>query len=211
MKQSLDNLNRKRGGLVLSLILIFGEFVSCSFGTDKDTPLPGKPLNQFQFNTEGSFLKSENKVSSNEVIPTENSGTKATGHPNVDYNKSVSRQIFVPSEVEGKWKAVKILIQNKKDEKKEKTKILELGTSFIPEGSELKITMGPFLPNFIMDKTTYTSIGNRELNPAVHLVVEENGKIIYKGWVFKKFPLMYAFEHQVFSIKLLGGIPVIVS
>ena len=54
-------------------------------------------------------------------------------------------------------------------------------------------------------------MGNEALNPAVQLIVEENGKIIYKGWAFKNFPLMYAFEHQLFSIKLLGAIPADVS
>ena len=37
------------------------------------------------------------------------------------------------------------------------------------------------------------------------------GKIIYKGWAFKKFPSMYEFEHQLISIELLGAIPTVVS
>ena len=68
--------------------------------------------------------------------------------------------------------------------------------------------VGPFLPNFMMNKSAYTSMGNEELNPAVQLIVEENGKIIYKGWVFKNFPTMYAFEHHEYSIKLIEAIPV---
>jgi len=39
-------------------------------------------------------------------------------------------------------------------------------------------------------------------------MVEEAGKIIYKGWAFKRFPSMYEFEHQLISIELLEAIPV---
>ena len=165
--------------------------IGCSMGTDKSTPLPEKSLNKLS-NIEGS-------------------STKTGEHPEVNEIKNVPRKILVPSEVEGKWKAVKIMVRNKKDEELGGIQTLELGTSFVPSGSELKVTLGPFLPNFMMDKTTYTSTGNEVLNPAVQLIVEEAGKVIYKGWVFKKFPSMYAFEHHLISIELLGAIPAHVS
>ena len=185
--------------------------MGCSIGTDKSTPLPEKSLDQIEFNIEGPLLKFESKVPSSKAILAEGSGITVDGHPKVDDNKIILRKIVVPSEVEGKWKAVKILIRNKKNEEKGEIRIVQLGASVTPANSGLKVAVGPFLPNFMMDKTTYTSIGNEELNPAVQLIVEENGKIIYKGWTFKKFPSMYAFEHQFFSIKLLGAIPVVIS
>ena len=123
----------------------------------------------------------------------------------------VVRKVVIPSEVVGKWNAVKILVRNKKDEKLGGVYSLNLGSSFIPAGSELKVTVGPLLPNFIMDKKVYTSKGNELLNPAVQLMVEEAGKIIYKGWAFKRFPSMYEFEHQLISIELLEAIPVVAS
>ena len=160
-------------------------------GTDKSTPLPNKPLNKLS-NIEGS-------------------GTKLGEHPEVNGVKIVPRKILVPPEVEGKWKAIKIMVRNKIDEELGGVQTLELGTSFIPSGSELKVTLGPFLPNFVMDKTTYTSMGSEILNPAVQLIVEEKGKVIYKGWIFKNFPSMYAFDHHLISIELLGVIPAQVS
>ena len=211
MKQNLGNLNHGKRFLILALIFIFGGSVGCSIGTDKSTPLPEKSLNQLRFNTEGPLLELESKAPSAKAILTEGSGTGVNGHPQIDDNKIIPRTIVVPSEVEGRWKAVKILIRNKKNEERGGIQIVELGTSIIPDDSELKVTVGPFLPNFMMDKKTYTSVGNEELNPAARLIVEENGKIIYKGWAFKKFPSMYAFEHKIFSIKLLGAIPAVVS
>ena len=189
-------------------MVIFSGGTGCSIGTDKSEPLPEKSLGQLS-NIEGSSFKLNGTTSSKELI--EGSENNERGHPQVNSKVLISRKIVVPSEVEGKWNAVKILVRNKEDEKLEGIHTLNLGSSFTPVGSGLIVTLGPFLPNFMMDQKTYTSIGNELLNPAVQLIVEEAGKIIYKGWVFKKFPSMYEFEHQLISIELLGAIPAIVS
>ncbi|NIQ02939.1 MAG: DUF2155 domain-containing protein, partial [Nitrospinaceae bacterium] len=41
-------------------------------------------------------------------------------------------------------------------------------------------------------------------NPAVQLVVEREGEIIYKGWAFEKFPDLYSFEHKDYQLQLVG-------
>jgi len=193
---------------LLFLIVIFSGGTGCSIGTDKSEPLPEKSLGQLS-NIEGSSFKLNDKTRLKELV--KESGTNAGGHPQVNGKQLVSRETVVPSEVEGKWNAVKILVRNKEDEGLGGIHTLNLGSSFTPVGSGLIVTVGPFLPNFMMDQKTYTSIGNEPLNPAVQLIVEEAGKIIYKGWAFKKFPSMYEFEHQLISIELLGAIPAIVS
>jgi len=86
-----------------------------------------------------------------------------------------------------------------------------IGSSFQIGDSGIKVTAGPFLPNFVMDQGTYTSMNNQAVNPAVQLVVEENGKVLYKGWTFAKYPEMYAFEHEVFALELKDYIPEDVS
>ena len=193
---------------LLFLMVIFSGGTGCSIGTDKSEPLPEKSLGQLS-NIEGSSFKLNGTTSSKELI--EGSENNESGHPQVNSKVLISRKIVVPSEVEGKWNAVKILVRNKEDEELGGIHTLNLGSSFTPVGSGLIVTLGPFLPNFMMDQKTYTSIGNEPLNPAVQLIVEEAGKIIYKGWAFKKFPSMYEFEHQFISIELLGAIPAIVS
>ena len=193
---------------LLFLLVIYSGGTGCSIGTDKSEPLPEKSLGQLS-NIEGSSFKINGTTSSKELIV--GSENNESGHPQVDSKGFVSRKIVVPSEVEGKWNAVKILVRNKEDEELGGIHTLNLGSSFTPVGSGLVATVGPFLPNFMMDQKTYTSIGNEPLNPAVQLIVEEVGKIIYKGWAFKKFPSMYQFEHQLISIELLGAIPTVVS
>ena len=86
-----------------------------------------------------------------------------------------------------------------------------LGSSFKLDGSTIKVVVGPFMPNFVMTQTNYTSKGNDLTNPAVRLIVEENGKTLYKGWAFAKYPTMYAFEHDEFAFQLMDYIPADVS
>ena len=201
-------MSRRKRLFLLFLIVIFNGGTGCSIGTDKSEPLPEKSLSQLS-NIEGSSFKLNDTTSSQELA--KELEINAGGHPQVNGKQLISREIVVPSEVEGKWNAVKILVRNKEDEQLGGIHTLNLGRSFTLVGSGLIVTVGPFLPNFMMDQKTYTSIGNEPLNPAVQLIVEEAGKIIYKGWAFKKFPSMYEFEHQLISIELLGAIPAVVS
>ena len=132
-------------------------------------------------------------------------------HLEVKEGVKIDRGIIVPKEVEGKWKAVKIMVRNKIDESRSLMRTTALGSSFQIEGSAIKVTVGPFMPNFVMTQTNYTSNGNELNNPAVQLVVEEKGKTLYEGWAFSKYPAMYAFEHEEFVFQLMDYIPEDVS
>jgi hypothetical protein len=132
-------------------------------------------------------------------------------HPSVQAEVKVQRTVVVPDESDGKWKAVKLLIENKKDVGRNEMKTITLGSSFLLEDSGIKVTVGPFFPNFVMSQKAYTSSGNELTNPAVQLVVKQNGKTLYTGWAFAKYPTMYAFEHEDFALKLMDYIPIDVS
>ena len=141
----------------------------------------------------------------------EGSGSEVKDHPTVQPAEKLQREVRIPQNVEGKWKAVQILIRNKADDGKSELKTVALGSSFQIADSGIKVTAGPFLPNFVMDQGTYTSMNNQAINPAVQLVVEENGKVLYKGWTFAKYPDMYSFEHELFALELKDFIPEDVS
>ena len=140
------------------------------------------------------------------------SGTNLEGvHPGVKEGVNIDRGIVIPKAVEGQWKAIKIMVRNKIDESRSSMKTVSLGSSFKLDGSTIQVMVGPFMPNFVMTQTNYTSKGNELMNPAVRLVVEENGKTLYKGWAFAKYPTMYAFEHDEFAFQLMDYIPADVS
>ena len=178
--------------------------MGCGGGSDSDAPQPqAKKISDVdvpQF--EGS--RSKLSYSEKQAKPDET-------HPGVKAGVKVDRVVVVPQEVEGQWKAVKIMVRNKIDESRNSMKTVSLGDSFKLDGSAIKVKVGPFLPNFVMTQKNYSSKGNELTNPAVRLVVEENGKTLYEGWAFAKYPTMYAFEHDEFALQLMDYIPADVS
>ena len=138
----------------------------------------------------------------------EGSGTDADDHPPIpEGQKNVQREIVVPKSVAGKWKAVKILVRDKTDEERNTLKLVDLGSSFQIGDSGITISAAEFFPNFVLDQSKYTSMDNELGNPAIHLVITENGKELYNGWTFAKYPGLYAFEHERYSIQLMDFIP----
>jgi hypothetical protein len=189
--------------LVIAVALLNG---GCGGSGKNETPLPqSKKISDVdvpQF--EGSQSKSDYSGKKAVATPDET-------HPGVKNGVKIDRVVIVPQEVEGHWKAVKIRVLNKIDESKTSMKIVSLGESFKLNGTTIKVIVGPFMPNFVMTQKNYSSKGNELTNPAVRLVVEENGKTLYEGWAFAKYPTMYAFEHDEFALQLMDYIPADVS
>ena len=188
------------------LALTVGLLAGCSGGSDTQMP-QGKRISDVDVpQYEGS--RSKPIETTIEQKPEINS--KGV-HPGLKEGVNIDRGIVIPKAVEGQWKAIKIMVRNKIDESRSSMKTVSLGSSFKLDGSTIKVMVGPFMPNFVMTQTNYTSKGNELKNPAVRLVVEENGKILYKGWAFAKYPTMYAFEHDEFAFQLMDYIPADVS
>jgi len=138
----------------------------------------------------------------------EGSGTSAEDHPPVtEDQKNVNREIIVPKSVAGKWKAVKILVRDKSDEELNTIQTVELGSSFKLGDSGITVNAAEFFPNFVLDQASYTSMDNTLGNPAIHLVITENGKELYNSWTFAKYPGLYAFEHARYGLQLMDFIP----
>ena len=190
-------------GLALAVLLLIG----CSGGSNDKPLTQAKKISEVdvpQF--EGSQSKPL-QASVKKELETNLGGV----HPGVKEEVKIDRGIVIPKEVKGQWKAVKIMVRNKIDESRSSMKTASLGSSFNLGGSGIKVTVGPFMPNFVMTQKNYSSNGNELINPAVRLRVEDKGKILFEGWAFAKYPTMYAFEHDEFAFQLMDYIPADVS
>lgn len=160
---------------------------------------------------EGSATKTAPPPLSDQQLA-EGSGSDIGDHPVLPGDqKQVYREVTVPKSVAGKWQAVKILVLDKRDEERNTMQTVALGSSITLGDSGITVTAQEFLPNFVMDKTSYTSLDNTLGNPAVHLVIHENGQEIFEGWIFGKYPNLYAFQHDRFALQLMDFIPAPVS
>jgi len=114
-------------------------------------------------------------------------------------------QIVVPDSVKNKWKAVVITIEDKTNNTTEDVTI-PLNSTHEVKGSNLKIKVGDFLPDFKMDGVTITSSSNEPNNPAVRIIVSEGDEEIFKGWLYSKFPAIHPFQHEKYGLLLKEGI-----
>jgi len=114
-------------------------------------------------------------------------------------------KVVVPDAVKGKWKAVKIEITDKSTNKIEEV-VTNLNSEYRIPNSNLVLKTDDFFPDFRMEGTTITSASNEPKNPAVHVIVTENGTLIFNGWLYSKFPSIHPFQHERFNIRLIEGI-----
>jgi hypothetical protein len=113
--------------------------------------------------------------------------------------------VSVPNEVKGKWRAVKLSITDKQAGK-EGFVTIEVGKTVKVNGTNLVIKVENFLPHFVMDGTTLTSSSNAPKNPAVQVLVTENGKNVFKGWLFTLYPNTHAAQHPKYGFGLVDFI-----
>jgi hypothetical protein len=206
--------------------MLFATWIGgCTAGSEKTAEVPKPVVNEKSIKdlrlpsgAEGSGAGAEEKpaLPPADLSYAEGSGgvgarLEDKGHPQVAGAEKKEREVFIPDDVKGKWKAVKLLVKNKKDETRNEFKIVELGKNFTLANGTITVSVGPFFPNFVMSENRYSSMNNSPINPAVQLVVEEKGKVIYKGWTFERYPTLYAFEHETYGLQLVDFIPADVS
>lgn len=216
MKEKLKKLLGINGLIIVAIVFTAVWIVRGNNSTPERVEIPDEVANSLKLPSAIDPPPAEVSSMANETVGEagrqyEGSGTKFEIHPETNEADKIDRSILMPENVKGKWKAVKLMVRNKDDEEQNEMKTVELGSSFPLGDSGLKVTVGPFFPNFVMDKTRYTSMDNKLINPAVRLVVEENGKTIFEGWAFEKYPSLYAFKHEKYSLQLMDSVAADVS
>ncbi|RJQ56370.1 MAG: hypothetical protein C4526_01985 [Nitrospiraceae bacterium] len=125
----------------------------------------------------------------------------------------VEFQVVVSQEVKERWSAVRFIIEDKAKNSKQELSAPINGEVKIPD-SNLTVKVGPFLPDFKMAGDTITSASGDLNNPAVGVVIYENGKQIFPepgkkwGWLWsrKELQMMHPFQHERFTLALKEGI-----
>ncbi|OGW38505.1 MAG: hypothetical protein A2Y97_00525 [Nitrospirae bacterium RBG_13_39_12] len=120
-------------------------------------------------------------------------------------------QVVVPDFIKGKWSSAKLILEDKVA-KTRKEYIVKLGSDFNVPNSNIKISVGQYLPDFKMEGLTMTSLSNTPNNPALAIKIFENNKQIFPapgkqwGWLFEKVPNIHPFEHARYGITLKEGV-----
>jgi hypothetical protein len=130
-------------------------------------------------------------------------GPMAAPHGNLGTKEQ--KVIEVPADVKKTWHKVKLVFADKST-KKTKEFTADVNSKLEIPGTDLKVAVGEFLPNFKMMGSTITSGSNEPTNPAVRVEIFEKGKSVFKGWLFAKMPEIHPFEHDKYELILKEGL-----
>ena len=128
----------------------------------------------------------------------------AQPHPPVG---STGRTVRVPDLVKGKWQAVKLKVELKSGATAPQVVTVKLGGEHAIPGSTLKLRVDDFLPALQVKDNEITSASNEPSNPAALVTIWDGDKEAFRGWLFGKFPEMQPFEHPMYRITLVEGVP----
>ena len=169
---------------VVAAVLVAGlvvSFAGCKKKEEKPQLPPGHP------STEGG-------------MPPQ--GMPPTGMPDMP---KVDRKVVVPKEVAAKWKAVKLMVEDKTAKTNKEYTINVGGEQAIPN-TNFKVKVLFFLPDFRMGEKDITSSSDKPNNPAAQVAILEGGKEIWKGWLYSMHPGIHPFQHEKIGLALSGGV-----
>ncbi len=83
---------------------------------------------------------------------------------------------------------------------------IPLGDTVELGDSGLTLTAHAFVPDFVMDEGGITSRSADPNNPAVRVVISEDGAVDYEGWLFASMPGIHPYPHARYQVLLIEGI-----
>jgi len=122
-----------------------------------------------------------------------------------DLAGSVPSRLVVPPEVVAAYSGIRVAWRDASSGKEGEIEVPLAGTAAIP-GSSLEVRADTYLPAFTMSSDVITSSGIDPENPAARVVVSEEGRQLFAGWIFTRFPDVHPFTHGRFAIRLEGGV-----
>ncbi len=181
---------RRVMGIVLTTFLIAGFITGCKKQEEQPAPkeqqIPAVPIQTPMGQASAQPLRSPHGDSGGMV-------------------SKVPKTVVVPDSVKGKWSKVILAVEDKGSGKTDEYTV-NLKSEFKIPGSNLKIAVREFLPDFRMTEDTITSGSNELNNPAVRVEIFEKDKSIFKGWLYEKYPGVHPFDHPKYAITLRKAI-----
>ena len=146
----------------------------------------------------------------------------ATGHENAQRGSSAtggasgnatalaaidfSTPATIAPEIAAAWSGVRIRVVDRERGSEETFDIPLNGADLLGE-SGLVLSAGIFLPDFILDENGITSRSAAPINPAVRVVISEDGVEDFEGWLFAAMPEIRPYPNPRYEVLLVEGIP----
>jgi len=139
-------------------------------------------------------------------MPDDDVHATATGGPMGGMMGGLNTDIRLDPEIAGAWSGIRVHVV---DLETGDIQIIDvvLGETVALGESGLTLSAATFVPDFVMDEGGITSRSAETQNPAARVVIAEEGKVDYEGWLFAAMPEIHPFPHDRYQVLLVEGIP----
>ena len=118
----------------------------------------------------------------------------------------LNTEIALDPEIAGAWSGIRVKVIDSETGDAQ-TIDIQLGETVGLGDSGLTLSADTFVPDFVMDEGGITSRSAETHNPAVRVVIAEEGVADYEGWLFAAMPEIHPFPHDRYQVLLVEGIP----
>jgi hypothetical protein len=112
----------------------------------------------------------------------------------------------IEPDIAAAWSGVRIRVIDRDGGAEEIFDIPINGAELLGE-SGLVLSAGVFLPDFILDESGISSRSAEPINPAVRVIISEDGMEDFEGWLFASMPEIRSYPHERYEVLLVEGIP----
>jgi hypothetical protein len=118
----------------------------------------------------------------------------------------INAEVTLDPEIADDWRAIRIRLVEL-ETMSESFHEIAIGEAAALGESGLTLRVETFIPHFVMAGDGISSRSAEPQNPAAQIVIIEEGKDDYQGWLFAAMPEIHAYPHPKYGVMLVEGIP----
>jgi hypothetical protein len=118
----------------------------------------------------------------------------------------INAEVTLDPEIADDWSAIRVRLVDLASGA-DSTHEIALGEEAVLGDSGLTLRAITFIPDFVMGENGISSRSAVPQNPAARVVIVEEGKADFEGWLFGAMPEIHAYPHDAWGVVLVEGVP----
>lgn len=118
----------------------------------------------------------------------------------------MNREIHLDDSVRAAWTGIRVKVEDLKGGSSQSYDI-PIGATQPLGDTGLTLQAKAFVPDFTMGSDGITTRSPEPNNPGAEVIISEQGKPDFNGWLFSKMPDIHPFSHEKYRVTLVAGIP----
>jgi hypothetical protein len=118
----------------------------------------------------------------------------------------INAEITLDPAIADDWRAIRVKVVEPATSSETVHEVV-IGEQAALGDTGLGLRVVTFIPDFVMGEDGITSRSADPLNPAARVIITEQGKDDFEGWLFGAMPEIHAFPHDRYQVLLVEGVP----